>query len=498
MRSINFWVDGKPLESTTQRWGAVYNPATGEQTAQTPFATPAEVETVIASATEASKKWGRMSISRRTEVLFAFRHLVFAHREELAALVTAEHGKTLDDALGEVSRGLENIEYACGLASHLKGGFTSQVSTGIDVHSLRQPVGVVAGITPFNFPVMVPMWMTANAIACGNAMILKPSEKDPSASMRIAELLSEAGLPDGVFNVLHGDAEIVGTLLEHPGVGAISFVGSTPIAKSIYERGTSAGKRVQALGGAKNHMLVLPDADIGVAADAAVSAAYGSAGERCMAISVIVAVGAVADPLIDAIAERMAALRVGAGDEEGTEMGPLSSKIHRDKVASYVEGAAAEGAKVCVDGSNLEVAAANKGGFFFGPSLIDNVRPGMKVYDDEIFGPVLSVVRVDTFDEGVDVINSNQYGNGVAIFTRDGGAARQFTVDVTCGMVGVNVPIPVPVASYSFGGWKDSLFGDTHMYGPAGIEFFTRSKVVTTRWPDPSTSEVNLGFPKTR
>ena len=439
-----------------------------------------------------------MSISRRTEVLFAFRHLVFAHREELAALVTAEHGKTLDDALGEVSRGLENIEYACGLASHLKGGFTSQVSTGIDVHSLRQPVGVVAGITPFNFPVMVPMWMTANAIACGNAMILKPSEKDPSASMRIAELLSEAGLPDGVFNVLHGDAEIVGTLLEHPGVGAISFVGSTPIAKSIYERGTSAGKRVQALGGAKNHMLVLPDADIGVAADAAVSAAYGSAGERCMAISVIVAVGAVADPLIDAIAERMAALRVGAGDEEGTEMGPLISKIHRDKVASYVEGAAAEGAKVCVDGSNLEVAAANKGGFFFGPSLIDNVRPGMKVYDDEIFGPVLSVVRVDTFDEGVDVINSNQYGNGVAIFTRDGGAARQFTVDVTCGMVGVNVPIPVPVASYSFGGWKDSLFGDTHMYGPAGIEFFTRSKVVTTRWPDPSTSEVNLGFPKTR
>ena len=316
--------------------------------------------------------------------------------------------------------------------------------------------------------------------------------------MRIAELLSEAGLPDGVFNVLHGDAEIVGTLLEHPGVGAISFVGSTPIAKSIYERGTSAGKRVQALGGAKNHMLVLPDADIGVAADAAVSAAYGSAGERCMAISVIVAVGAVADPLIDAIAERMAALRVGAGDEEGTEMGPLISKIHRDKVASYVEGAAAEGAKVCVDGSNLEVAAANKGGFFFGPSLIDNVRPGMKVYDDEIFGPVLSVVRVDTFDEGVDVINSNQYGNGVAIFTRDGGAARQFTVDVTCGMVGVNVPIPVPVASYSFGGWKDSLFGDTHMYGPAGIEFFTRSKVVTTRWPDPSTSEVNLGFPKTR
>ncbi len=498
MRSITLWVDGKPLESKTERWGEVFNPATGEQTAKVPFATPAEVEAVIASATAAQAKWGRMSISRRTEVLFAFRHLVFEHRHELARLITNEHGKTLDDALGEVSRGLENIEYACGLGEHLKGEFSSQMSTGIDVHSLRQPVGVVAGITPFNFPVMVPMWMTANAIACGNAMILKPSEKDPSASMRIAELLKEAGLPDGVFNVLHGDAEIVGALLEHKGVGAISFVGSTPIAKSIYERGTMAGKRVQALGGAKNHMLVLPDADIDVAADAAVSAAYGSAGERCMAISVLVAVGDVADKMIDAIAERMAALRVGAGDAEGTEMGPLISKVHRDKVAAYVEGAAAEGAKVCVDGSNLEVSTANKGGFFFGPSLIDNVRPGMKVYDDEIFGPVLGVVRVDTYDEGIELINSNPYGNGVAIFTRDGGAARQFTVDIEVGMVGVNVPVPVPVASYSFGGWKDSLFGDTHMYGPEGIDFFTRTKVVTTRWPDPSTSEINLGFPTTR
>lgn len=498
MRSITLWVDGKPLESTTERWGEVYNPATGEQTAKVPFATPAEVEAVIASATAAQKKWGRLSISRRSEVLFAFRHLVFEHRHELAALITAEHGKTLDDALGEVSRGLENIEYACGLSDHLKGEFTSQISTGIDVHSILQPVGVVAGITPFNFPVMVPMWMTANAIACGNAIILKPSEKDPSASMRIAELLTEAGLPDGVFNVLHGDAEIVGTLLEHKGVQAVSFVGSTPIAKSIYERGTQAGKRVQALGGAKNHMLVLPDADIDVAADAAVSAAYGSAGERCMAISVLVAVGDVADKMIDAIAERMAALRVGPGDAEGTEMGPLISKIHRDKVASYVEGASAEGAKVCVDGSNLEVASANKGGFFFGPSLIDNVRPGMKCYDDEIFGPVLSVVRVDTYDEGIELINSNPYGNGVAIFTRDGGAARQFTVDIEVGMVGVNVPVPVPVASYSFGGWKDSLFGDTHMYGPEGIDFFTRTKVITTRWPDPSTSEINLGFPTTR
>ena len=498
MRRINHWINGGPVESTTERWGNVFNPATGDVQAEVPFATPAEVAQTIASATAAATKWGVSSLSARTEILFSFRHLVATNKDTIASFITSEHGKTHDDALGEVSRGLENIEYACGLTSHLKGGHSSQVSTGIDVHSVRQPVGVVAGITPFNFPAMVPLWMTANALATGNAMILKPSEKDPSASMYLAELLKEAGLPDGVFSVLHGDAEIVGALLDDPGVGAISFVGSTPIAKSIYVRGTENGKRVQALGGAKNHMLVLPDADLGVAADAAVSAAYGSAGERCMAVSVIVAVGDVADPLIEAITERMSSLRVGPGNDPTTEMGPLITAEHRSKVASYVAGAAAEGATVRIDGHDLELADNCKNGFFFGPSLVDNVAPGMKVYDDEIFGPVLAVVRVETYAEGLALINANQYGNGVAIFTRDGGVARQFSLEVTCGMVGVNVPIPVPVASYSFGGWKDSLFGDTHMYGPDGIEFFTRSKVVTTRWPDPATSEVNLGFPKTR
>ena len=498
MRRINHWINGGPVESTTERWGNVFNPATGDVQAEVPFATPAEVAQTIASATAAATKWGVSSLSARTEILFSFRHLVATNKDTIASFITSEHGKTHDDALGEVSRGLENIEYACGLTSHLKGGHSSQVSTGIDVHSVRQPVGVVAGITPFNFPAMVPLWMTANALATGNAMILKPSEKDPSASMYLAELLKEAGLPDGVFSVLHGDAETVGALLDDPGVGAISFVGSTPIAKSIYVRGTENGKRVQALGGAKNHMLVLPDADLGVAADAAVSAAYGSAGERCMAVSVIVAVGDVADPLIEAITERMSSLRVGPGNDPTTEMGPLITAEHRSKVASYVAGAAAEGATVRIDGHDLELADNCKNGFFFGPSLVDNVTPGMKVYDDEIFGPVLAIVRVETYAEGLALINANQYGNGVAIFTRDGGVARQFSLEVTCGMVGVNVPIPVPVASYSFGGWKDSLFGDTHMYGPDGIEFFTRSKVVTTRWPDPATSEVNLGFPKTR
>jgi malonate-semialdehyde dehydrogenase (acetylating)/methylmalonate-semialdehyde dehydrogenase len=498
MRRITHWADGGPLESTTERWGTVYNPATGAAQAEVPFATPEETASVIASATEAAKTWGVSSISARTEILFAFRHLVFTRRDDLASLITSEHGKTHDDALGEVSRGLENIEFACGLAEHLKGTFSSQISRGVDVNSLRQPVGVVAGITPFNFPIMVPLWMTANALACGNAMILKPSEKDPSTVMLVAELLAEAGLPAGVFSVLHGDASVVTALLDDPAVSAISFVGSTPIAKSIYTRGTAAGKRVQALGGAKNHMLVLPDADVGVAADSAVSAAYGSAGERCMAVSVVVAVGEIADPLVEAIAERMGSLVIGPGDEEKSEMGPLITKEHRDKVASYVEGATAEGATILVDGSRLEVDAKNAGGFFFGPSLLDHVTPGMKAYDDEIFGPVLSVVRVDTYAEAVELINANPYGNGVAIFTRDGGAARRFTAEVTCGMVGVNVPIPVPHASYSFGGWKDSLFGDTHMYGPEGVDFYTRTKVVTTRWPDPATSSVDLGFPKSR
>jgi malonate-semialdehyde dehydrogenase (acetylating)/methylmalonate-semialdehyde dehydrogenase len=476
----------------------VFDPATGIVQATVPFASHAEVEACIASAREAAATWATSSLSARTEILFSFRHLVHTNRDEIAEIITSEHGKVHADALGEISRGLENIEFACGLGTHLRGGFSSQVSQGVDVSSLRQAVGVVAGITPFNFPVMVPLWMTANALACGNAMILKPSEKDPSAAMRLAELLSEAGLPDGVFSVLHGDAEVVGQLLDHPEVDAISFVGSTPVARSIYARATAAGKRAQALGGAKNHMVVLPDADIGLAADAAVSAAYGSAGERCMAVSVVVAVGEVADPLVEAIAERLGQLSIGPGSDPSSEMGPLISAAHRDKVASYVAGAESDGASVIVDGRQLELDGPAANGFFIGASLVDHVHPGMAVYDDEIFGPVLSVVRAASYDEARELVNANPYGNGVAIFTRDGGAARQFTAEVTCGMVGVNVPIPVPIATYSFGGWKDSLFGDAHMYGPAGIDFYTRTKVVTSRWPDPATSSVDLGFPKTR
>ena len=378
----------------------------------------------------------------------------------------------------------------------MKGGFSEQASRGIDVYQIRQPLGVVAGITPFNFPAMVPMWMFANAIACGNTFILKPSERDPSVSLFLAELLKQAGVPDGVFNVVQGDKVAVDRLLEHPDVKAISFVGSTPVAKYIYETATRNGKRVQALGGAKNHMLVLPDADIDMAADAAVSAAYGSAGERCMAISVVVAVGAVADPLIAAIRERMARIKIGPGMEDGTEMGPLITREHRDRVASYVANAAAEGAVVAADGRNNEASKSN--GFFLGPTLLDHVKPGMRCYDEEIFGPVLSVVRADSYEQGLRIINSNPYGNGVAIFTRDGGAARQFQFDVEVGLVGINVPIPVPVAYYSFGGWKASLFGDLHMYGPEGIQFYTRPKVVTSRWPDPGTSKVDLGFPQVR
>jgi malonate-semialdehyde dehydrogenase (acetylating)/methylmalonate-semialdehyde dehydrogenase len=410
-------------------------------------------------------------------------------------LLTSEHGKTLADALGEVARGIENVEFACGVPNLLKGGFSEQASRGVDVYQIRQPLGVVAGITPFNFPAMVPMWMFANAIACGNTFILKPSEKDPSVSLFLAELMQKAGVPDGVFNVIQGDRVAVERLLEHPDIKAISFVGSTPIAKSIYETATRNGKRVQALGGAKNHMLVLPDADIEMAADAAVSAGYGSAGERCMAISVIVAVGSVADPLIEAIQKRIAAIKVGPGAEEGSEMGPLITREHRDKVAGYVTGAAAEGATTVVDGSHNPTSS---NGFFMAPSLLDNVKPGMRCYDDEIFGPVLGVVRVNTYDEALNVIHANPFGNGTAIFTRDGGAARQFQFDVEVGMVGINVPIPVPMAFYSFGGWKSSLFGDLHMYGPEGIQFYTRAKVVTSRWPDPGTSKVDLGFPQAR
>jgi malonate-semialdehyde dehydrogenase (acetylating)/methylmalonate-semialdehyde dehydrogenase len=428
--------------------------------------------------------------------MFRLRDLVDQNRRKLAETITLEHGKTLPDAMGEVARGLENIEFACGVPNLLKGGFSEQSSRGIDVYQIRQPLGVVAGITPFNFPVMVPMWMFANAIACGNAFLLKPSEKDPSASLLMAELIQKAGVPDGVFNVVQGDRVAVERLLEHPDVRAISFVGSTPVARSIYQTATRNGKRVQALGGAKNHMVVLPDADIGMAADAAVSAAFGSAGERCMAVSVIVATGAVADPLIEAITTRLRAIKIGPGLEDGNEMGPLISKEHRERVASYLGSAEADGATVTVDGRRDSVA--QQPGFFLGASLIDNVKPGMRCYDEEIFGPVLSVVRVSTYNDALRIVNDNPFGNGTAIFTRDGGAARQFQFDVEVGMVGINVPIPVPVAYYSFGGWKSSLFGDLHMYGPEGIQFYTKGKVVTSRWPDPSTSRVDLGFPQVR
>jgi malonate-semialdehyde dehydrogenase (acetylating)/methylmalonate-semialdehyde dehydrogenase len=494
MKRISHWIDGTIVEGTSGREAPVWNPATGEQQAVVDLASAAEVDRVVASSVAAAAEWRATGLSRRAEVMFRLRELIDANRKEIAAVVTAEHGKVLSDALGEVARGLENVEFACGVPHLLKGGFTEQAATGVDVYSIRQPLGVVAGITPFNFPAMVPMWMFANALACGNAFILKPSEKDPSTSLVLAELLAQAGLPAGTFNVVQGDKEAVDALLAHPDVAAVSFVGSTPIARSIYETGTRNGKRVQALGGAKNHMLVLPDADLDMAADAAVSAAYGSAGERCMAISVVLAMDSVADQLIEKIVDRLPAITVGPGDDPSSEMGPLISAEHRDKVAGYVQGAAAEGARVVVDGT----IDAPADGFFLNPSLLDDVAPGMRCYDDEIFGPVLSVARISSYDEGLALINDNPYGNGVAIFTRDGGAARRFQFDVEVGMVGVNVPIPVPVSYYSFGGWKASLFGDQHMYGPEGINFFTRGKVVTSRWPDPATSTVDLGFPENR
>lgn len=495
MHTIDHWIDGKLQPSTSGNYSPVFNPATGVQESQVGLASAQEVEVAIASAKNAAQVWRTASISRRAEIMFRFRELVVENKEHIANLVSKEHGKVPSDAAGELARGIENIEFACSIPSLLKGGYSEQVSTGIDVYSIRQPLGVVAGITPFNFPAMVPMWMFANAIVTGNAFILKPSEKDPSVALFMAELLQRAGLPDGVFTVLQGDKIAVDGLLTHPDVAAISFVGSTPIARYIYSTGTAHGKRVQALGGAKNHMIVLPDADINMAADAAVSAGFGSAGERCMAISVVVAVGGIGDKLIEAVKERLPKLVVGPGTDPTAEMGPLITREHRDKVASYIAGATAEGATVVVDGRENNLPAE---GFFLAPSLIDNVAPGMKVYDDEIFGPVLNVIRVDTYEDAVALINKHQYGNGTAIFTRDGGAARQFQFDVQVGMVGINVPIPVPVGYYSFGGWKASLFGDVAMYGPAGMDFYTRTKTVTSRWPDPATSSVDLGFPLTR
>lgn len=495
MKTINHWLDGKPTPSNSGRFGPVFNPATGEQQAQVALANEAEVDLAVASAKTAFETWGQTSLSRRSEIMFKFRQLLDERKLDLAKVLTAEHGKVTADALGEISRGLENVEFACGIPQLLKGSYSEQASTGVDVYSVNEPLGVVAGITPFNFPAMVPIWMLANAIASGNTFVLKPSEKDPSSSMFVAELLAEAGLPPGVLNIIHGDKVAVDRLLTNPDVAAVSFVGSTPIAKYIYESGTRNGKRVQALGGAKNHMLVLPDADVEMAADASVSAAYGSAGERCMAISVVVAVGAVADPLVDAINARLDKIVVGPGDDPDSEMGPLITREHCDKVASYVESAREQGAVIVRDGRDQEFTS---NGFFLGVSLVDHVKPDMTVYQDEIFGPVLSVVRVETYEQGLALINDHAFGNGTAIFTRDGGAARKFQREVQVGMVGINVPIPVPVAYYSFGGWKSSLFGDLHMYGPDGVRFYTRPKVVTSRWPDPATSTVNLGFPQNR
>ncbi|MGA2889087.1 MAG: CoA-acylating methylmalonate-semialdehyde dehydrogenase [Terracidiphilus sp.] len=494
--AVSHWINGKPVAATSGRTGALTNPATGEIVAEVGFASVADADSAVAAAKAAFFEWRSTPLSHRAEVMFRLRDLIVQNRDRLAGIISLENGKTIGDALGEVVRGLENVEFACGIPNLLKGGYTEQASRGVDVYQIRQPLGVVAGITPFNFPAMVPLWMLSTAVASGNTFILKPSEKVPSASVCVAELAKEAGIPDGVLNLVHGDKVAVDRLLEHPDIKAVSFVGSTPVARHIYEVATRNGKRVQALGGAKNHMLVLPDADIAMAADAAVSAGYGAAGERCMAISVVLAVGAIADPLIAAIRERVARIKVGPASEPASEMGPLISREHRDRVAACLDTAVAEGATLAIDGRLDPATRAN--GFFLGPSLIDNAMPGMHCYNNEIFGPVLSVVRVATYAEALRLINENPYGNGTAIFTQNGGAARQFQFDVEIGMVGINVPIPVPVAYYSFGGWKSSLFGDLHMYGPEGVQFYTRSKVITSRWPDPGTSKVDLGFPQMR
>jgi malonate-semialdehyde dehydrogenase (acetylating) / methylmalonate-semialdehyde dehydrogenase len=492
---VSHWIGGQTVAGESGRSGPIYNPAKGIQTKEVDFASVEEVDRAVQAAKQAFETWRAVSLSKRQELFFTIRDLVHRRKDDIAAILTEEHGKVFSDAKGEVQRGLEVVEYACGIPTLLKGEFSEQASTGIDVYSIRQPLGVVAGITPFNFPAMVPMWMWAPALACGNTFVLKPSEKDPSASIFMAELLKEAGVPDGVFNVVHGDKVAVDAILEHPDIAAVSFVGSTPIARYIYATGTSKGKRVQALGGAKNHMIVLPDADLDMAADAAVSAAYGSAGERCMAVSAVVAVGDIGDAFIKAVKERLPKVKVGPGTDPENEMGPLITREHRDKVASYLDSGADQGAELVADGRET---APDGDGFFLGVSLLDKVTPEMDAYRDEIFGPVLSVVRAETYDDAVRLVNENTYGNGVAIFTRDGGAARQFQFEVQAGMVGVNVPIPVPVAYYSFGGWKASLFGDSHIYGPEGINFYTRGKVVTSRWPDPATSKVDLGFPQTR
>ncbi len=495
MTEITHWIGGEAWTRPAPRVGEVFNPATGCVTAQVAMADAAVVDAAVAAAAAAAVEWRRSSLALRARVLFAFRDLVERHKRDLAGILTREHGKVASDALGEVTRGLEVIDFTCGLPQLLKGEFSENVSSEVDSYSLRQPLGVVAGITPFNFPAMVPMWMFPIAIACGNAFVLKPSEKDPSTSVLLARLFAEAGLPAGVFNVVQGDKEAVDAILVHPGIAAVSFVGSTPVARYIYETGTRAGKRVQALGGAKNHMVVLPDADLELAADAAVGAAFGSTGQRCMAISVLVAVGDVAARLLPRIRERMQRLVVAPGDQAGAEMGPLTTRDAHARVVSYLERGVHEGATLVEDGRGLRIPGHEQG-FFLGPCLFDHVTPGMSIYTDEIFGPVLDVMRVDSYEAAMHLVNSNPYANGVAIFTNDGGAARRFQAEVQVGMVGINVPIPVPMAYYSFGGWKQSLFGDAHMHGREGIMFYTRAKVVTARWPDPMHRGVQLGFPQ--
>ncbi len=492
--TVTHWINGAPVEGTSGRFGDVTNPATGEVTSSVSFASEDDVAAAVAAAKAAFPAWRDTSLARRTQVMFAFRELLNARADELAAIITSEHGKVLSDAAGEVARGQEVVEFACGMPHLLKGGFTENASTNVDVHSVRQPLGPVAIISPFNFPAMVPMWFFPVAIAAGNTVVLKPSEKVPTAAVWIAELWKEAGLPDGVFNVLHGDKVAVDGLLTSPDIKSVSFVGSTPIAQYVYETGTAHGKRVQALGGAKNHMIVLPDADLDLAADQAINAGFGSAGERCMAISAAVVVGDVADTFVAKVKERAEALRTGDGTR-GCDMGPLVTSQSRDRVAGFVDAGEAAGATLVVDGRNPEVDAAGEG-FFVGPTLFDHVSRDMSIYTEEIFGPVLSVLRVDSYEEALELINSNPYGNGTAIFTNDGGAARRFQNEVEVGMIGINVPVPVPMAYYSFGGWKNSLFGDTHAHGTEGVHFFTRGKVVTSRWLDPSHGGINLGFPQ--
>ncbi|MCK2220461.1 CoA-acylating methylmalonate-semialdehyde dehydrogenase [Actinomadura sp. ATCC 31491] len=492
--TIAHWINGKRVAGTSGRTAPVTDPSTGAITGQVAMASTRDADTAISAAAAAFPAWRDTSLTRRTQIIFAFRELLNARKGELAEIITAEHGKVLSDALGEITRGQEVVEFACGIPHLIKGEFTENASTRVDVSSIRQPVGPVAVISPFNFPAMVPMWFFPVAIAAGNTVVLKPSEKDPSAALWIAELWTEAGLPDGVFNVLQGDKEAVDALLVSPAIKAVSFVGSTPIARYVYETATSHGKRVQALGGAKNHMVVLPDADLDLAADAAVNAGYGSAGERCMAVSALVAVGDIADDLVAKIAERTVKLRTGDG-MTGVDMGPLITRAHRDKVAGYIAEGESAGARLVIDGRKVE-AEGESGGFWLGPTLFDNVGTDMSIYTDEIFGPVLSVLRVDTYEEAVELINANPYGNGTAIFTNDGGAARRFQNEIEVGMVGINVPVPVPMAYFSFGGWKNSLFGDLHAHGMEGVRFFTRAKVITSRWPDPSHGGINLGFPE--